>query len=98
MGHGKTLVRAKVAGTELWELYDWLASNPWNKASWSFDLGTAVALLEQFRQSKRLPKSNGRASPAESNLERNLRNLWGEDAMPEREHEDVIETKGFVRQ
>lgn len=98
MGHGKTLVRANVTGGELWELYDWLASNPWNKASWSFDLGTAVALLEQFRQAKRLPKRNGRASPAESNLERNLRNLWGDRSEPEPEFEDVFETKGFVRQ
>ena len=41
---------------------------------------------------------NGRASPAESNLERNLRNLWGDRSEPEPEFEDVFETKGFVRQ
>lgn len=41
---------------------------------------------------------NGRASPAESNLERNLRNLWGDRGEPEPEFEDVFETKGFVRQ
>jgi len=41
---------------------------------------------------------NGRTSPAESNLERNLRNLWGDRSEPEPEFEDVFETKGFVRQ
>jgi hypothetical protein len=40
---------------------------------------------------------NGRASPVESNLERNLRNLWGDRSEPEPEFEDVFETKGFVK-
>lgn len=63
MGHGKSLVAARVTVGELLEEYDWLAGNPWNKPRWSFDLGTAVALLEQFRQSKRMPAvSNGRVN------------------------------------
>jgi hypothetical protein len=44
------------------------------------------------------PYTNGRASPAESNLERNLRNLGIDLSEPEPEFDDVFETKGFVRQ
>lgn len=41
--------------------------------------------------------SNGRASPGESTLERNLRNLWGTEQEREPEFDDVFEAKGFVK-
>lgn len=53
---------------------------------------------EPPRKQAQHSNGNGRASPAESNLERNLRNLWGDRSEPEPEFEDVFETKGFVRQ
>lgn len=97
MGHGKTLVRANVTGGELWELYDWLASNPWNKGSWSFDLGTAVALLEQFRQSKRLPKSARKEKPGLfAGFEEFDRMVKGDQDIAE-QYENVIEPEWSVR-
>lgn len=65
MGHGKALVAANVTASELMDLYDWLAADPWWQGK-GFDLGTCVSQLEKFRQWKRLPKTsngNGRASP-----------------------------------
>lgn len=43
------------------------------------------------------PYTNGRASPGESTLERNLRNLWGTEQEREPEFDDVFEAKGFVK-
>lgn len=54
VGNAKKLADAGVDVGELRELYDWLAAQDWHGGVW--DLGTAVAQLEKFRQTRRRSK------------------------------------------
>lgn len=96
MGHGKTLVAAQVSECELMEVYDWLAADSWWQDK-GFDLGTVVAQLEKFRQSKRIPKTapKGRASPF-AGIEEYERIVNGQHE-PDSEEANVFETTGVVR-
>lgn len=100
-GQAAQLVKAGVDPPELSEEFDWLVGNPWGKPNWSFDLGTAVALLDQFRQSKRIPKtSNGRASPGKlSNYDISAANIdaAGEPDDPFGITGPIYETTGRIR-
>ena len=96
LGFAKQLHAARVTPRELSEMYDWYAADPW-RVERGFDLGTCVADIEKFRQSKRLPKPARKEKPGLfAGFEEFDRMVKGDQDKAE-QYDNVIEPEWSVR-
>ena len=96
LGFAKQLHAARVTPRELSEMYDWYAADPW-RVERGFDLGSCVADIEKFRQSKRLPKPARKEKPGLfAGFEEFDRMVKGDQDKAE-QYDNVIEPEWSVR-